>query len=141
MTHVLNPPETYYHVFFPQGPFFCPRCREELEGKFQEVKTYIRENPGVDVQTVSDACDVDKSQIYQWLREERLELAEGSMITLSCETCARPIKCGRYCENCKRDLATGLKQAISKPKTPEPARHLPKDTSSKMRYLERDKQN
>lgn len=126
---------------YVMGPFVCPRCREDLESKFQEVKTFIRENPGVDVQTVSEACDIDKSQIYQWLREERLELAEGSMITLSCETCARPIKSGRYCDNCKRELTMGFRQAISKPKTSEPVKNLHKDASSKMRYLERDKQN
>lgn len=124
---------------YVMGPFFCPGCREAMEGKFQEVKTYIREHPGVDVQTVSDECDIEKSQIYQWLREERLELAEGSMITLSCEKCFKPIKSGRYCENCKRDLTMGFKQAIARPTAPEPVKKLPKDASSKMRYLERDK--
>lgn len=126
---------------YVMGPFVCARCRDEMESKFQEVKTYIREHPGVDVQTVSDECDIDKSQIYQWLREERLELAEGSMITLSCESCFKPIKSGRYCDVCKRNLAMGFKQAVAKPKIPEPVKNVPKDASSKMRYLEREKEN
>ena len=121
------------------GPFICPRCRDEMEVKFQEVKTYIREHPGVGMQEVSEECEVDKSQIYQWLREERLELAEGSMITLNCESCGRPIKSGKYCEHCKRDLTMGFRQAITKPREPEPARSAEKDSSSRMRYLERDK--
>lgn len=120
------------------GPFTCPRCREEMEAKFQDVKTFIRENPGVGIQEVSEACEIDKSQIYQWLREERLELAEGSMISLSCEGCGKPIKSGKYCENCKRDLTTGFKQAISRPTPQEPERKIQKDSSSRMRYLERD---
>ena len=121
------------------GPFICPRCREEMEAKFQDVKAYIRENPGVGIQDVSEACDIDKSQVYQWLREERLELAEGSMISLNCEGCGKAIKCGKYCENCKRDLTMGFKQAISRPKPQEPERKATKDSSSRMRYLERDK--
>lgn len=122
---------------YVMGPIICMRCRDEMEAKFQEVKKFIRENPGVDVQTVSEECNVDKSQIFQWLREERLELAEGSVITLSCETCYKPIKSGRYCENCKRALAMGLKQAVAKPVTPPPVK-VPKDAASKMRYLDRE---
>ena len=52
------------------GPSWCPACREQMETKFQEVKEYIRENPGVFVQQVAEACDVEPSQINQWLREE-----------------------------------------------------------------------
>lgn len=122
---------------YVMGPIICMRCRDEMESKFQEVKKFIREHPGVDIQTVSEECDVDKSQIYQWLREERLELAEGSMITLSCETCFKPIKSGRYCENCKRSLAMGFKQAVDKPVAPSPAKSQ-KDSSSKMRYFDMD---
>lgn len=123
------------------GPFICPRCREEMEAKFQEVKTFIRENPGVGIQEVSEACEIDKSQIYQWLREERLELAEGSMISLSCESCGKMIKSGKYCENCKRELTNGFKQAVSRPAPAQPEKKVTKDASSRMRYLERDKMN
>ena len=59
------------------GPIVCPACKESLEAKFQEVKLYIEEHPGVGIKQVSDACDVETSQIQQWLREERLEVAEN----------------------------------------------------------------
>ena len=120
------------------GPFLCPRCREEMEKKFQEVKVYIRENPGVGVREVAEKCEIDTSQIYQWLREERLELAEGSMISLTCENCGKTIKSGRYCEKCKRDLMQGFNQAISHPKTEPERKNVIKDSGSRMRYLERD---
>lgn len=58
-----------------------------MEAKFQEVKEYIRANPGVGIQDVAENCDVEPSQIQQWLREERLELTEGSAIYLQCEKC------------------------------------------------------
>ena len=71
------------HIFnYVAGPILCPHCREKMEAKFQEVKEYIRANPGVGIQDVAENCDVEPSQIQQWLREERLELTEGSAIYL-----------------------------------------------------------
>ena len=87
------------HIFnYVAGPILCPHCRKKMEAKFQEVKEYIRANPGVGIQDVAENCDVEPSQIQQWLREERLELTEGSAIYLQCEKCGAPIRSGRFCE-------------------------------------------
>ena len=59
---------------YVMGQSYCPACKEKLEEKFQEVKKYIQENPGVHIQDVAEACNVETSQIRQWLREDRLEL-------------------------------------------------------------------
>lgn len=105
---------------YVMGPFICPACREQNEAKFQEVKEYVREHRNTVIQEVADACDIEVSQIHQWLREERLELVEGSGIVLICEGCGTAIMSGRYCEKCKRDLTSGFKEAIAvKPKEPE----------------------
>ena len=37
------------------GDPICPKCKELLEDKFQEVKKYIRENPGSNVDEVAEA--------------------------------------------------------------------------------------
>ena len=38
------------HIFnYVAGPILCPHCREKMEAKFQEVKEYIRANPGVEI--------------------------------------------------------------------------------------------
>lgn len=117
------------------GPIMCPSCREGLEKKFQEVKEYIREHPGVTIPEVSEVCDVEPSTIRQWLREERLELSESSPIYLNCESCGALIRCGKYCEKCKLDTTRGFKDILNqnKPKAPEPVK--PESGPSKMRYL------
>lgn len=124
---------------YVSGPFTCPKCREDLENKFQEVKNFIRENHNVGIQEVAESCDVDTSQIYQWLREERLELGEGSSISMGCETCGAPIRSGRFCENCKKSVSEGFKSVADsmRPKTAEPT-SVKKDGNSKMRFLERE---
>jgi len=117
------------------GPPYCPACVEAQEAKFQAVKTYIREHPGCGVNEVSEECEVETSQIYQWLREERLQLGEGSMITLQCEGCGGPIQSGKFCEKCKREMITGLKQAgrVEKPvEAPKPDKQ---SNGNKMRFL------
>ena len=118
------------------GPILCPRCREEMEAKFQEVKEYIRSNPGSGISEVSEACDVPTSQIQQWLREERLELTENSAILLSCESCGAPIRSGKYCERCKYEMTMGFRAVMDgqKPKE-QPARPRDPRDNPRMRYL------
>lgn len=117
------------------GPIVCPACKESLEAKFQEVKLYIEEHPGVGIKQVSDACDVETSQIQQWLREERLEVTENSAIYLNCESCGAPIRSGRYCDKCRNNLTNGFRNVIrSSQPVQEPEKKKP-DEKNKMRFL------
>ena len=90
------------------GPPICPACKDELEKKFMEVKEYIRENKGVGIKQVATDMDVSENQIRQWVREERLEFAADSGEVFHCEQCGAPIHTGRFCENCKKSMATNL---------------------------------
>jgi len=118
------------------GPHLCPACRESLEADFQRVKEYIRENKGATISQVSEECEVEISQIHQWLRDERLELMEGSTILLHCETCGSSIMSGRYCDKCRHEITTGFKEVVRSSKKDEPP--APKKFNrdgDKMRYL------
>ena len=121
---------------YVMGPFICPSCRESLEEDFQRVKEYVRANPGATINVVSEVCNVSVSQIHQWLREERLELTEGSAISLACEVCGALIKSGKYCEKCKRELTMGLKE-VSRPAAPQVKEPAPEPGREKgrMRFL------
>lgn len=89
----------------------CQVCKDALEAKFAEVKEYIRDHKGVSIPEVAEACDVDKQQITQWLREERLEITTDSSLVLSCETCGAQIRSGRFCDKCRANLTNSLKGA------------------------------
>lgn len=120
---------------YMSGPYMCPACRERMEEKFQEVKEFIREHPGVNIQQISEACDVDSKQIRQWLRDDRLEVTEDSPLFLDCESCGAPIRSGKYCEKCKNALTNGFNNVLSsnKPKPSEPQKR--EKDSPKMRFL------
>lgn len=119
------------------GPVLCPSCRESMEAKFQEVKEYIREHRGVGIAEVAEACDVDAGQIRQWLREERLEVTEDSVIFLSCESCGAPIRCGRFCDKCKNEVTKGFRDIVqaNREATQAQQRRDGTDPSARMRFL------
>ena len=79
---------------------------------------------------------MEVSQIHQWLREERLELVDGSGITLQCETCGAAIMSGRFCNKCKGELTRGLNAAVRQA-APSPAPENPKNPrdNNRMRFL------
>ena len=107
-----------------------------MEAKFQQVKEYVRVHPGVGIPEVSEACDVEHSQIRQWLKDERLEVTEDSAIYLNCEACGKPIRCGRFCEGCKIDMTRGFKNVMRREPAPAPTnKKSNENTNPRMRFL------
>lgn len=106
---------------YVSGPVTCPRCREDLEKKFQEVKKYVRENAGAGIQEVAEECDVDPKQIRKWIQEERLEFSEDSPVKIPCEGCGAMIRSGRFCEKCKAQVTKDIQGVVgqSKPRQTE----------------------
>lgn len=121
------------------GYQICPACKEALEAKFQEVKEYVRGHKGVGINEVSEACDVEANMIRQWLREERLELAEDSGIMLACESCGGLIRSGRYCDKCKSNLVNGFNSVLQGRKPAESTTTIRRSGDARMRFLSDDK--
>ncbi len=121
---------------YVSGVPICPQCKEAMEEKFQEVKKYVQDNPGVGIPQVSEACEVEVQQIREWIREERLEFADGSAIGLACEKCGASIRTGRFCDKCKASMINGMNDVLNagRPKPPVEKKQT-RDGSSKMRFL------
>lgn len=117
------------------GPSICPQCREELEKKFQDVKKYLFDNRGATIADVVKDCEVEESQIRQWVREERLEFSAGVDIGMTCETCGKPITSGRFCEKCKASMITNLQSAGRRPEPEAPKETKPQSHENRMRFL------
>ena len=117
------------------GPAICPRCKADQESKFQEVKKFVQENRGADITEVAEACEVEVKQIRQWIREERLQFADDSPIRIPCEGCGAMIQSGRFCDKCKLELSSGLKQTLGQNKPRETEKKQTKSEGDKMRFL------
>lgn len=96
------------------GERICPICQKKLDDQFDKVKDYIYEHPGAGIKEVSKECDVSISQIRKWVREERLEFSEDSLVGIECENCGVSIRTGRFCLSCKSKLANDLNSAYKK---------------------------
>jgi len=115
----------------------CPACMKAMEEKFQTCKEYIRDNPGANIQTVAEETDTSIKMIKQWVREERLTFAEGSVVGIECEGCGASILTGRYCASCKFKMQQNLMNAARRPASPQSDARDRKTSDNKMRFLDR----
>ncbi|MDD6428891.1 MAG: flagellar protein [Lachnospiraceae bacterium] len=116
-----------------EGPVICDNCKREQEKLFEQVRDYIRDNPGASMNQVSEENSVSINQIQQWVREERLEFSRESGVTFYCEKCGAPIRTGRFCNNCKNAMAQDLDSMYKKPVTAVP--HKRRTERDAMRFM------
>ncbi|MFV0519676.1 MAG: hypothetical protein ACK5LY_05315 [Lachnospirales bacterium] len=83
----------------------CPNCIAFEEQKYQDVRSFIKDNPGVSVNEISSATGVNASKIIGYIKEERLEIMAGSSIMLKCKNCGQEIATGMFCDSCKRAMS------------------------------------
>ncbi len=112
----------------------CPTCRREDEDDFKKIKEYLYENSGANISDVEQATGIDSGKIIEFLRQNRLEIGEGSNLILECESCGISIRSGRFCDKCTHDLQKEMGASI---KTPE-KRENPKETG-KFRVVDKYK--
>lgn len=120
----------------PFGKPICPACEEQLEKDLATVKDYLWANKGAGIQEVARECNVNPNVIRQWLKEERIQLAEGSVIEMLCESCGAHIITGRFCEKCKASTARGLTDVVNaaRPQIQAPKRQ--ERENPRMRFLD-----
>jgi flagellar operon protein (TIGR03826 family) len=90
------------------GPKICPKCKQEEEVIFQEVKAFLKENPGATVNQVSEATGATITQIEKFLKEGRLEISNNVNIVLKCESCGAKIFTGKFCNKCQAELGHAI---------------------------------
>ena len=86
------------------GEYKCRKCGYVMYDDFGIVRNYLEEHRGATASEVSHATGVAMETIRYFLKEDRLEIAQGSGVMMSCEICGTPIRSGRYCEACSKAL-------------------------------------
>ncbi len=82
----------------------CPRCMMGNESHFEYIKKYLQKHPGTSMQILVEETGVPIAAIEQYLRQERIEVAYGSPVTLGCNKCGTQIVTGMYCDQCARSM-------------------------------------
>lgn len=80
----------------------CPNCIANEENTYLKVRSFVKDNPGVSIQEVSEILSVSKTKILGYVKEERLEVSNNGKSILTCKNCGIPIITGVFCGDCKR---------------------------------------
>lgn len=91
------------------GMYKCNDCGYEVLDDFGKVKQFLEANGPMPVMIISKATEVSTEVIEIFLRQGRVEIPEGSKYYISCEKCGCSIRYGRFCPECVRELAGGIK--------------------------------
>ncbi len=91
-------------IFTVQGGLgqLCPTCIKAEETTYLKVRAFVKDNPGVSVQEVSEILSVSRTKIMNYIKEERLEVTANSKASLKCKNCGKTITTGIFCMDCKR---------------------------------------
>lgn len=56
-----------------EGAIYCKTCDRQGSTDFQKVRTFIQENPGTDILTVSRATRVSAGLIMRYIKEGKID--------------------------------------------------------------------
>lgn len=108
-------------VFRGVGEYHCEKCDHVEYDDYGKVRLYLEHHRGATAAEVEEKTGVPQRTIRKLLKEDRLEVADGSKVFLLCEICGKTIKSGRFCKECetkfhrrieeeqRKKLLTGMK--------------------------------
>ncbi|MCR5303553.1 MAG: hypothetical protein K6E33_03245 [Lachnospiraceae bacterium] len=91
-------------VFQGVGEYKCEDCGATAYDDYGKVRNYLETHRGATMTDISNNAGVSRQKVIRMLKEGRFEVAEGSKSFLKCEICGDPIRAGRFCAKCEREL-------------------------------------
>lgn len=85
------------------GEYQCSGCGHIMYDDYGIVRNFLEKNPGATQSEVSKATGVSGAMIRRMLRDDKIQIAPGSMVFLHCEKCGADIRSGRLCVNCSNN--------------------------------------
>ena len=113
--------------FQSYGSKLCMPCVALTDDCFVKIRDFLDEYPNADMYTVSEATEIHVKMIVFLLKEGRLLISDDNTgnISLTCESCKRPIKTGRLCEECRGEIAKTFQEKVGSA-TVAPTKKAPK---------------
>ena len=116
----LRPCRRCKKIFIYNGNALCPACVQELDDMFVCVRNYIYEHPMDSMAQICENTGVEEAAILQMLREGRLSTSQDHSGLINCEKCGSPVSSGKYCDDCKLEMAQGLRDMLPQNKEQNP---------------------
>ena len=94
------------------GVRLCTQCEKKEQARFDRVKAYIKENPGATALQIIKDTNVERKELYDWVRTGRIDVAGMDGLGLPCESCGTPISSGRLCTECAIRMQQEARRAL-----------------------------
>jgi len=100
-------------VYSTSNQRFCPDCVEGDQREFKKVRDFVKDNPKISIEVISEATGVDELKIREYIRQGQLEFASINGPALECSRCGKPIMVGNYCVICQREIQASFQSGKS----------------------------
>ena len=100
-------------VFVRINRNICPDCMDKEEHEYEEVRKYLKDNPGASVMEIAEVTGVHEDKILKWMREGRIDAIYRGDGVITCKRCGASITAGNLCAKCAQSLASQFKSAAS----------------------------
>ena len=121
------------------GTYSCEACEHIMHDDFGRVKMYLEEHGPTPLAVIADDTGVNPKVIEYFLRKGRVEIIDGSHFYIDCEKCGCAIRYGRFCPDCIKTLAGGIKAIFHEDMGERPKIKSPDDKKGTMHFLLRNK--
>ena len=94
------------------GTKICKDCSIALDEDFIKIREYLYDHDRAGVEEVCEETGVSKKSVMHLLKEERLIVGDDgdSNSILRCESCRKPIRTGRMCAQCKKEVLSAIQE-------------------------------
>lgn len=106
-------------VFQGCGEYRCEDCGNLMYDDYGKVRNYLDNHNGSSAVEVSEATGVSQKAIRMMLRDSRIEVAAGTQSFLYCEICGKPIRSGKYCNECEAKMHKQIEEQSRTGKKPD----------------------
>lgn len=117
------------------GRYQCRSCEHIMYDDFGKVKAYIEAHGPSHAIEISEATGVPTEIIDMFLRKGRLEIPEGSKYYIQCQKCRCSIRYGRFCTECIRSTANGIKRVLAEDEGERPKFQYNPENAGKFHFL------
>lgn len=117
------------------GRYECSSCDAFVLDDFGKIKAFLEENGPTPMLVIAQATGVQYEVVEQFLKKGRLEIPEGSKYYLGCEKCGCSIRYGKYCPDCIREVAGGIKAVFHEDVGERPKHMYNAEMAGKMHFL------
>lgn len=92
----------------------CLDCYKDIEQQFKLVADFLKveQNHGATIAEVSEAVEVSKRRIKEFIRDGRLYAADYPNLGYPCSHCGKVIKKQNLCTECANKFSTELHKSL-----------------------------